>query len=175
MLVSTAVNPTGMRSWFQGPCGYPNMQVFNPLLEMVCVISVMILPMLTQLLHTLYRLFWTLHAIQSHKNEMAAMKLCRQPWWRITSVRLHDRRNFGFLQMLSVDERVGTESRARGPAVHIALKSAEVQMSSRKGIWAVNREAMLTSPTIVFLSPQTRCLGSDCRMDEEGWKEFTAY
>lgn len=27
---------------------------------------------------------------------------------------------------------------------------------------------MLTSPVVVFLSPQTRCLGSNCGMDDEG-------
>lgn len=41
---------------------------------------------------------------------------------------------FWFPSMLSVDERVGTESRAKGPAVHVVLNSAEIQMPSHKRI-----------------------------------------
>lgn len=90
----------------------------------------------------------------------ARKKLCRQLWWGNMSVHTHDRQNLGFLHC--------TQWTELEDQLCILLNSAEIQMPSPKGMWAVNRKAMLTSLTVAFLFPQTRCLGSDCWMDDEG-------
>lgn len=105
--------------------------------------------------------------MQCNHAEIAAVKLCRQLWWGNMSVHIPDRHNVDFLQCCQWTEAVGTESQAREPAVHTLPGYVEMQMSSHKGTWVVNRKVVVTSPSVISLSPQMRCLGSGCWVHDE--------